>query len=140
MRLAIPLYESRVAPRFCFAPTAWLVEVMDGEIATEESLALGKHDFKQRLERLAARGIDTILCGGFNREFIPYATQLGIRVVWGLYGDGQQMLAAFLQGDASSFSFAGSPYGEGRRARGRTRRRGKRPHTRHIEETAGDED
>lgn len=133
MRLAIPLYESRVSPRFCFAPTAWLVEIMDGEIAAEESLDLGKHDFKQRLERLAARGIDTILCGGFNREFIPCASQLGIRVVWGLYGDGRQVLAAFLQGDASSFSFSGSPYREVRRARSRTRIRGKRPRTPRIE-------
>ncbi len=50
MRIAVPILGhpdlgDQVAPRFCFAERAWIVEVADGRETRRERIALGRPSF-----------------------------------------------------------------------------------------------
>ena len=98
MRVALPLFGTELSPRFCFASEV-LIVTQDGENGDEtqprEKLSLDGLGWPDRLERLAARHVDVLLCGGFPRVFLDRATGLGIQVEVGLGGDAERVLDAF---------------------------------------------
>jgi hypothetical protein len=52
----------------------------------------------KRVAELATLGVRTLLCGAFNRAYLPTATRLGIQVITGVSGQAERALAAFLRG------------------------------------------
>jgi predicted Fe-Mo cluster-binding NifX family protein len=115
--LAIALFGESISPRFCFAPQAWIISVENGEVRQHRMIALGEPDLSRRLEGLAEAEVGTLLCGGINRESLPYAAELGISVIWGLFGNRRELLDAYLRGDLTSFAQASSPCVRRRRRR-----------------------
>lgn len=123
MRVAIPLHGEEVSPRFCATDRFLVVDVEDGLAAARQVLPV-TGTFDERLHHLAGRGVTDLLCGGFNRHFLPLAWSLGLRVTWGLWGDAEQVLADWQQGrlppPIQTFSRRGRGPGCGRRGRGWT--------------------
>ena len=119
MRVALPLFGTDLSPRFCFASEV-LIVTQDGrnggETQPREKLSLDGLGWPDRLERLAARHVDVLLCGGFPRVFLDRATGLGIQVQVGLGGDAERVLDAFRRGALREVSIGG---GRGRCRRGR---------------------
>ena len=114
MKVAIPLFEQEVAPRFGFADCVMLADVRDNEIVDRRYLPIRGRGILERLEEIGEQGVETLLCGGFNRNFIPFAQTLGMTVYVGLTGTGEAILAAFAAGEfraASQWSTAGDPRG-----------------------------
>jgi predicted Fe-Mo cluster-binding NifX family protein len=121
-RIAIALFGQEVSPRFCFAPEALIVDVLAGREQQRFVASLGEPWLPRRISQLAAMGVQTLLCGAFNRAYLPTAEGLGIRVVTGVSGDAQAALVRFLGRQAR-------PGGPGARrpvsgAGGRNHRRG----------------
>lgn len=113
-RIAVPLFEGDVAPRFCFADRLRIVDVEDGtEIARREE-SMGETWFPGRLARLHDLRVSVLLCAGFNRDFLGQAQELGVRVVSGLVGDADAVLRAWLSGRPETVR---GPGGRGRRCR-----------------------
>jgi predicted Fe-Mo cluster-binding NifX family protein len=96
--IAIPLFGSEVSPRFCFAESMLVVEVECGREARRFVTSLGAPWLPGRVAELALLGVRTLLCGGFNRAYLPTAERLGIQVITGVSGDAEKVLAAFLRG------------------------------------------
>lgn len=122
MRLALPLFEDDVSPRFCGADRILVVDV-------EEGREIGRHvvepvpaDFGERLVLLRDLGVRELLCGGFNRCFLPLAESLGLQVRWGLWGPAEAALGRRLDGAVPL-----PASGRGRWGRGQCARRGRRP-------------
>jgi predicted Fe-Mo cluster-binding NifX family protein len=97
--LAIPLFGDEVAPRFCVADEVLLTEVDDSSVASSGRLLLAGAPWQERLSRLAAHGVTVLLCGGFNRLFMPMARNLGIQVIWGLAGRVDELVDAYRRGE-----------------------------------------
>ena len=99
MRVAIPLFGKDVAPRFGFAD-AYLVATVDAEkvLSTEQVQNTGQ-GWPHRMDQLKDIGVKVLLCGGFNRKFLPLAEDLGIRVFAGLTGDARACVEAFARGE-----------------------------------------
>jgi predicted Fe-Mo cluster-binding NifX family protein len=98
MRVAIPLFEKDVAPRFGFAD-AFLVATVDAKkILSTEQIQSDGAEWSNRMEQLKDLGVNVLLCGGFNRKFLPLAENLGIRVFAGLAGDARRCMEAFAKG------------------------------------------
>jgi len=120
MRIAIPLCGADIAPRFCFATTVLIVTTTDGPQPWREvartTVDLGAPCFADRLCDLQRRGVDVILCNGFNGRFLPMAEGLGLRVVWGKAGVADGALAEALT-NPEFLTAAGEP--PRRRGRGR---------------------
>ncbi len=103
--LAVPLHGEEVAPRFCSADRFLIAELDRGELHRMRELSLAEETWSQRLESLSTAGVKTLLCGGFNRDFLPLAEGLGIRVVSGLAGEARPLIDAFLRDEIERFQF-----------------------------------
>lgn len=98
VRLAIPLLGDDVAPRFCSAPAALVVALEADRVLSRERVGWPPGPIPARLLTLAGLGVDVVLCGGFNRAFLPMAERLGLRVVWRLVGPADAIVAAYAHG------------------------------------------
>jgi hypothetical protein len=94
-KLALPLFNDDLAPRFCYADHVLVVEVSDDAVISARPVPMGRGGGSERLGYLSTLGVTDLLCGGFNRQFLPRATAVGIRVQWGLAGNALQVAEAF---------------------------------------------
>jgi len=101
MRAAVPIYEDDVAPRFGFTDRLLVGDIEDHQVVRCREVHLDGKGWPERLEAIRDMGIDTLLCCGFNRHYIPLGETLGIRVVTGLTGQGRVVLDRFARGELS---------------------------------------
>jgi predicted Fe-Mo cluster-binding NifX family protein len=99
MMIAVPLFETEVAPRFCFAREILVVSVEAGEVVSRERVFAEPMTWPERIRLLERMGVELILAGGFNRCQIPMASAHGIRVVCGLRGGVEEVLEAYCRGE-----------------------------------------
>jgi predicted Fe-Mo cluster-binding NifX family protein len=119
--MAVPLHGDDVAPRFCSADHFMIAELDGGRARRVSRLTFPEVTWSRRL-RLSTAGVSVLLCGGFNRCFLPLAEDLGIRVISGLAGEAKQLIDAFARGEIEQYRFLP----------GRGRRRGRRGAGRHL--------
>ena len=112
MMLAVPLHGDDVAPRFCSADHFVIAEQDGRRTRLVRRLTFPEATWSRRLERLSAAGVRVLLCGGFNRSFLPHAEALGIRVISGLAGRAEQLINAFAREQIEQYRFVP---GRGRR-------------------------
>lgn len=131
MKLAIPVFDDDVAPRFCSASEFVVAETsLDGSPSIRR-VVFPDEPWSTRLKRLSDGGISVLLCAGFNQHYLPIAEGFGIRVISGLAGKAAQLVEAFYSGDLDRFRFLprwGKHRGRHRRGlhgRGRKGRRGR---------------
>jgi len=103
--LAVPLHGDDVAPRFCSADRFLIAELEGSRAHQVRRLAIPERNWSQCLERLSAAGVSVLLCGGFNRSFLPLAERLGIRVISGLAGKAEQLIDAFARDEIEQYRF-----------------------------------
>lgn len=103
--LAVPLHGEDVAPRFCSAHEFVIAEVGGGRVLRARRLTIREEAWSGRLERLSAAGVKVLLCGGFNRSFLPRAEALGIRVISGLAGEAARLIDAFARDEIEQYRF-----------------------------------
>jgi predicted Fe-Mo cluster-binding NifX family protein len=126
MKVAVPLFGTRVAPRFGFADQLLLAEISDGRVDRTTVIALVAAGWHDRLTGLRDLGVELILCGGFNRRFEPLAQNLGISIIAGLAGDASDLVEVYARGEELPVARScrrGAPgwFGPGRRGQGRGR-------------------
>ena len=120
--LGVPLHGEDVTPRFCSADEFIIAELDGGQLGRVQRLTFPEEAWSERLERLAAAGVRVLLCGGFNRSFLPVAEGLGIRVISGLAGEAKRLIDAFLRDEIEQHQFLPCRGGHGRRHGGGRRR------------------
>jgi hypothetical protein len=122
--LGVPLHGNDVAPRFCSADRFMLAELDGDRPRRVLRLSLPEEAWSERLECLSAAGVRVLLCGGFNRSFLPLAESFGIRVIFGLAGEAERLIDAFLSNDIERHRLLPCRGGRGRRSgKGRASRR-----------------
>jgi hypothetical protein len=100
--VAIALFGEEVSPRFCFAEQVLVVSFVNGHEVWRNVFSLGEPWLPRRLSQLSAMGVRTLLCGAFNRAYLPNAERLGIRVVTGISGRAEDAVASFRRGQMVS--------------------------------------
>jgi predicted Fe-Mo cluster-binding NifX family protein len=113
MKIAIPLFGSRISPRFDFSPEMWIVEVEKGEVVREEKLFTGNLNIFQRLEQITSNGVDRVICGGIDGFSRNELGCRGIDVVQDITGDAEIVFDHFMRGRLRSGLCC-----EGRRGKG----------------------
>jgi predicted Fe-Mo cluster-binding NifX family protein len=103
--LGVPLHGADVAPRFCSADQFMIAELDGDRVCRVRRLTIPEKSWSERLEMLSAAGVKVLLCGGFNRSFLPVAEGLGIRVITGLAGEAECLIDAFLRDELERFQF-----------------------------------
>jgi predicted Fe-Mo cluster-binding NifX family protein len=103
--LAIPLHGDEVAPRFCSSNEFMIAELKEKTVYRVHRMTVSEEAWPRRLERLAEAGVKVLLCGGFNRSYLPLAEGLGILVVPGLAGKANDIVDAFLRNELERYRF-----------------------------------
>jgi len=98
MKIAIPIYENRISPRFDFSPEMWIVEVERGEVVGQEKFSTANLNLAQRLEQVTSNGVDKLICGGIDSFSRNQLGDRGIDVVQDVIGDVGMIIDLFVRG------------------------------------------
>ena len=122
MLAAVPLFGQDVAPRFGFSKDFLIVEIENEQAVSVTYKRTTTDGWLNRLCELRDLGVAVILCGGYNRAFIPLAEDMGLQVIAGLAGDARQIAEAFARGESmTTFGCGGGFRPGGRHSRNRNR-------------------
>lgn len=108
MNIAIPMFGTRVSPRFDGAPSVLLVRVANGAVHGRVTESMEHVDGWQRARLLAGHNVDVLLCGGIRQSDYFSIVNAGIEVYPGLMGEADEVLDAYLKGNLSKASFCGA--------------------------------
>ena len=98
MKIAIPIFENRVSPRFDFSPELWIIEVESGEVVSQEKFPTVNLNLPQRLEQITSNRVDKVICGGIDGLSRNQLGSRGIDVVQDVIGDADIVFDLFMRG------------------------------------------
>jgi predicted Fe-Mo cluster-binding NifX family protein len=102
MKIIVPVFESRISPRFDCAPGFRLYEMERDRITSIREISCEGWNDMDRVSRLKGLGIDTLICGGIPDYLLGMLTNDGIKVIPWVAGDAGEVLTVFLQGRLNS--------------------------------------
>ena len=98
MKIAIPIFENRISPRFDFSPEMWVIEVERGKVRGREKFSTANLNLPQRLEQITSNGVDKVICGGIDGLSRDQLGSRGIDVVQDVIGDADIVFDLFMRG------------------------------------------
>jgi predicted Fe-Mo cluster-binding NifX family protein len=98
MKIAIPIFENRISPRFDFSPQMWVIEVERGKVVGREKFSTANLNLPQRLDQITSNGVDKIICGGIDGLSRDQLGSRGIDVVQDVTGDADMVFDLFMRG------------------------------------------
>ena len=99
MKIAIPLFGSRVSPRFGCESDILIVDIEERkEINRREFSAMGL-GIPQRISLLSSLGVDTLICGGIDIFCLRSLSGRGLQIIPGVIGEVDEALKYFLSGE-----------------------------------------
>jgi predicted Fe-Mo cluster-binding NifX family protein len=99
VKIAVPLFGTRIAPRLCFATELLLVLAGDSEAMDCRNLNVGQFpDHQSFVNWVVQQGIGVVLCCGVNHRTSAELVSRGIQVVCGLTGESTEVVRAYLDG------------------------------------------
>ncbi|MCK4547184.1 MAG: hypothetical protein KAW17_07060 [Candidatus Eisenbacteria sp.] len=131
MVIAIPIFGSRVSPRFDHAQELLLIKEAEGRVVESKRVIFGDSGPLERVARLAALHTNVVICGGISGFLARQLAFRGVRVYSWVTGEAEDALGCFLTGQLETGLMAGprGPCGRwrlGRGGRGRGGHRGRR--------------
>ena len=123
MRVAVPLFGTRVAPRFDSGGVLLLAELGDGKVLSSRQIADATTHPLRRVARLRELGVDAVVCGAVTGFVVRLLTANGIRVFGWVFAEAAEALGALALGKLPPAGAGGMRAGRGR---GRQRRGGGR--------------
>jgi predicted Fe-Mo cluster-binding NifX family protein len=98
MKIAVTIWNDRIAPVFDVARDIRIVEVVEGRtIDQEEDILTGELPVQKAL-RLVELEVDTLICGAISRPVRTMITGYGIQVIPFLAGNPEAVVQAWIKG------------------------------------------
>ncbi|MBZ4660242.1 MAG: nitrogenase molybdenum-iron cofactor biosynthesis protein NifB/NifX-related protein iron-sulfur [Desulfacinum sp.] len=101
--VAIAVLRGRVAPVLDWSTR--ILVVSGAGTSGSELMEMADCRPYERLARLRAQGVQTLICGALSPELLHYAQGLGIRIIHGVAGDIQEVLEAYEAGKLDQARF-----------------------------------
>lgn len=124
LKLAVPLFQSEVAPRFDVASRILVVSVDGNRESGREIMEFLNEPLIARVNRVIDLEPDVLICGNLDGFSGRMLSDRGIRIVPWVMGDAEGVLRLFLHGKLESGFIAGPGRCYRRWGRGRGRMRG----------------
>jgi predicted Fe-Mo cluster-binding NifX family protein len=102
MKIAIPVFENRISPRFDCAPGLRLCEIEGDKITGIKEISCEGWNGNERVSQLKYFGVDTLICGGLPDYLLGILTNNRIKVIPWVAGDANEVLTLFLRGQLNS--------------------------------------
>lgn len=92
MKIAVPLFGSRVSPHFGASGQVLVAVTQAGRVVHREVLDAGTNDPAQLARRLVSSGVDRLLCGGIQRLYKQWLVENGVQVVDNQKGEAEELV------------------------------------------------
>jgi predicted Fe-Mo cluster-binding NifX family protein len=116
MKIAIPLFQNRVSPRFDFAPALMVATIENNQVVAREEISLKNYTLPQRSALLLDLAVTTLICGGIQGPITRSLGNKSIQVIAPVAGEATEVLECFLRGELHPPCFLlESPHRCGRR-------------------------
>jgi len=96
MKLAIPVFHTKISPRFDQAQGFVLLETNHSEVIAREEMATRGWTEIDKMTQLVDLGIETLICGGIDRSSLQYLSFNGVHVYSWVTGEVDDAVACFL--------------------------------------------
>lgn len=129
MKVAIPMFNSRVSPRFDFASKLLVATIDSGKVLDRKEFPLANLNPIRRSSLLIEQGVNVLICGGISDFSVRLLMGNGIEVIPMVIGEVEEVLNLFIDGNLHSAIIPIIPrmgYGYHRGRRGRRGRGGRR--------------
>ncbi len=125
MKLALSIWNQRIAPVFDSSRTVMILDVVNGEYREEDPLDLGGTNLELRAQRLEERGVQELICGAISCEAEQRVAEREIRLHPFIAGSIDSVLQGWQQQnlEREEFSMPGCACACRRRAQHRRRMR-----------------
>jgi predicted Fe-Mo cluster-binding NifX family protein len=98
MTIAIPLFGSRVSPRFGCEPEILIIDVEGRQEISRRTFSTIGLGIPQQISLLSSLGVDTLICGGIDLFCRRLLSARGFQVIPGVIGEADEALNYFLSG------------------------------------------
>ena len=95
-RIAISLWNKRIAPVFDVARHLWIIETAEGAIVAQSERRFATDDTHERALRLTTLQVDQLICGAITRSSCDALAERGIKVISFVAGGLEQVIQAWL--------------------------------------------
>jgi len=96
MRIAIPVYDDRIAAVADFADTLMLVAVKGGKEISRDLLLFSTKVIPVKVGVLSEQAADILICGALSRPFAAMVIYSGIKIMPFISGMVEDVIEAFL--------------------------------------------
>jgi len=108
VKIAIPLFGTRISPRFDCSQTFLVIEVEHGQSVQKQKVLVCESSPIKRIRNLAVLQIDILICGGIDAFSERQLYLHGIRVFSWITGEAEDVLCCFLEGKLESGMMMGA--------------------------------
>jgi len=105
MRVALPVFRSRVSPVFDFSTRALIVELDQGKEMRRQEMDVAGMSPRTRIEMLKKAGVDILICAGLSVPLHNMLMMAGVKVVPGIVGEVDDVIRAYQTGDLKQKRF-----------------------------------
>lgn len=123
MKIAIPVWQKRVAPVFDVAAT-FIIITENGNSLSREQFEIHSESAVERISLLVKLNVDLLICGAISKSLQLFATNNSIELIPFVSGDVDEIISAWKNGSIFNCSF--NMPGCGQRKRFQQRGRNKR--------------
>lgn len=103
MKIAIPMFNSRVSPRFDCAAKILIATIESGKVSERQEYALANLHPIRRSSLLCELGVTVLICGGISSFCHRFILNNKIRVIPMIQGEIEDVLNDFMKGRLISF-------------------------------------
>ena len=94
MKVAIPIFRSRVSPVFDWCTRLLLVRIRSGREEIREDIEVGGLDLLERAERLSNAGTDVLICSAIGDFLARLLESKGIKIIPWIAGEIEDVIHA----------------------------------------------
>ncbi len=105
MKVALPVWNSRISPLFDVARRVVLAELDGGKEAARREEAISEAFPPRKVSRLQELGVQVLICGGITWQLAQLVEASGIKLIPCVAGSVSEVLEACLAGNLSSSRF-----------------------------------
>ncbi len=96
MKIAIPVFQTKISPRFDSAQSFLLLLIQNNSIVTREELPTTGWSLSAKRKELVEQDVDTLICGGIDLESMQYLSSGGIKVYSWITGEIEDAVTRFI--------------------------------------------
>lgn len=98
MNVAIPLFGTRISPRFDSCEEILIVTIEGETILERKTVSISSLTSHQRIAELSNRKVSALICGGVNSLIHDHLRKNGISVIHNVMGEAAEALKRYLAG------------------------------------------